>query len=242
MFLRPIYIEPIYATQDEGFKWKYLDMVAPVSFETWQEDLPKAIEELPLRYRQPHSGATGGEDDGQIDAPEMSAEDFWEGANSDSSGSLIDELEASTQKLRLDSSLPLPHSVRDSPTSAHFKHSSAPPSPITTTAYSPPPSIVLSPPAPFPDLHSSQPRSSHSPLRNVSNLQSLPPAAAEAVSQAHVLPEELSSLQSTLKGVLDLWARAGSSSLDMQLSRLHVFEEAARTVVSDYEQSVVHSV
>lgn len=218
--------------------WKFYDVMPPVSFEAWHDSLDKAIDDLPLKYRlHPEEGLGGGGDidaeEGQIDAPEMSAEDFWEGANSDSSGSgsMIDELEASTQRLRLASSLPRP---------AHHSHS-LPPSP---TAVHSPPSIVLSPPAPFSDLHSSYPPQtsrrqqlgqSHT---NGNPLPSFAPATAEALAQSHVLPEEVSSLKGTLKGLLELWARAGSSSLDQQLSKLQVFEDVAKQVVQDYERGL----
>lgn len=88
----------------------------------WHSSLSRALAHLPPAYRfddqsshQDHhiNGASElqqqGEPDGEMDAPEMTPEDFWDGARSDDGaatssaggGSFIDDLEASTSKLRL---------------------------------------------------------------------------------------------------------------------------------------------
>lgn len=106
--------------------WKYTDALPAVLMDEddlWHSSLSRALAHLPPAYRfddhsnhQDHINGVDssdlhqqGDEDGQMDAPEMTPEDFWEGARSDDGaaassaggGSFIDDLEASTSKLRL---------------------------------------------------------------------------------------------------------------------------------------------
>lgn len=182
----------------------------------------------------------------------MSAEDFWEGAHSDSSGSsMIDDLEASTREFNLRSSLQTSLDSIGSPSEQQSKTaSSLPPSPHATTF---PPSIVLSPPSNQPEAlpsvsgqYSDTAASSGSgTLRKRGSTISLlsgmssSPVVAEALANSHVDPQEIRALKASLKGMLDLWTSSSShQSLDSRLSRLQVFEAVADRVVVDHEQGI----